>query len=69
MDSALKLENIEKEYGTTYKNKVLFGVDLDIKKGEFCTIIGQVADKSSDRGGVLRKRSSSTTELQRNRKQ
>lgn len=38
MDSVIKLENIIKEYGET---RVLFGINLNIKRGEFCSIIGQ----------------------------
>ncbi len=41
MDSLIKLQKIEKEYGKSVKTKVLFGIDLEIKEGEFVAIIGQ----------------------------
>jgi lipoprotein-releasing system ATP-binding protein len=41
MDSIIKLNNINKEYGTTVKTKVLFDLNLDITEGSFNGIIGQ----------------------------
>lgn len=41
MDKVITLKNIEKEYGTVVKNKVLFDINLDIIEGEFTAIIGQ----------------------------
>lgn len=40
MDSVIKLRQIEKVYGKVIKNKVLHGIDLDIHKGSFTSIIG-----------------------------
>ncbi len=41
MDKVIELCNITKEYGTKTKTKVLFGVDLEVYKGEITAIIGQ----------------------------
>ncbi len=41
MANVITLSKIEKEYGTTFKNKVLFGIDLEINSGEFVSVIGQ----------------------------
>ena len=40
-EKALKLENIEKEYGQKIKTKVLHGISLEIDKHSFTAIIGQ----------------------------
>ncbi|AHM57406.1 ABC-type antimicrobial peptide transport system, ATPase component LolD [Peptoclostridium acidaminophilum DSM 3953] len=39
-DMMLKASKITKVYGKTVKNQVLFDIDLEIKKGEFMSIIG-----------------------------
>lgn len=41
-DEVLKLVNIKKSYGigTPAESEVLHGIDLSIKKGEFCALIG-----------------------------
>ncbi len=36
----LRLENISKTYGSTYKNQVLFNINLDINPGTFLSFIG-----------------------------
>ncbi len=40
MANVIELRNIEKEYGSVIKNKVLFGVNLTIEAGEFVAIVG-----------------------------
>jgi lipoprotein-releasing system ATP-binding protein len=40
MDNIIKMQNIQKEYGTSVKTLVLKGIDLAIEKGEFVSIIG-----------------------------
>ncbi len=39
-NSVIKLKGIEKVYGKVIKNKVLHGIDLNIEKGSFNSIIG-----------------------------
>ncbi|WP_136416541.1 MULTISPECIES: ABC transporter ATP-binding protein [Oxalobacteraceae] len=41
-DEVLRLENISKSYaiGTPAETEVLHGIDLSLKKGEFCALIG-----------------------------
>jgi lipoprotein-releasing system ATP-binding protein len=41
MDNILELKKITKYYGKKIKTQVLFGMDLEIKKGSFNSIIGQ----------------------------
>ncbi len=41
MDSVIRLENIKKSYGDKITTTVLFGVDLNINRGELVAIIGQ----------------------------
>lgn len=41
MDNILELKKITKFYGKKNKTQVLFGMDLEIKKGSFNSIIGQ----------------------------
>jgi lipoprotein-releasing system ATP-binding protein len=38
---ALELKGVEKSYGTRVKTPVLFGIDLEIQSGSFCSLIGQ----------------------------
>lgn len=41
MDNILELKKITKYYGKKIRTQVLFGMDLEIKKGSFNSIIGQ----------------------------
>lgn len=41
MANVIEVKNVEKIYGTTVKTQVLFGINLDIEKESFTSIIGQ----------------------------
>ncbi len=41
MNSLISLKNITKSYGEKIKTEVLHGVNLEIKEGEFCALVGQ----------------------------
>lgn len=41
MDNILELRNITKYYGKKIQTQVLFGMNLEVKKGSFMSIIGQ----------------------------
>lgn len=41
MESVISLRNIKKSYGEKIKTEVLHGIDLEIKEGEFCALVGQ----------------------------
>ncbi len=41
MANVIKLRNVKKTYGSIIKTEVIHGIDLEIKKKSFCSIIGQ----------------------------
>lgn len=52
-NTIIKLNNINKIYGTQVQKQVLFDVDLEIKKGEFVSIIGQSGSGKSTLLNIL----------------
>lgn len=54
MDNVIiKLDNINKIYGNQVKKQVLFDINLEIKKGEFVSIIGQSGSGKSTLLNIL----------------
>ncbi|MFA6889658.1 MAG: ATP-binding cassette domain-containing protein, partial [Bacilli bacterium] len=53
MDNIMELKNITKTYGTKIKTQVLFGIDLEFKKGSFNSIIGQSGSGKSTLLNIL----------------
>ena len=49
----MELKNITKTYGTKIKTQVLFGIDLEFKKGSFNSIIGQSGSGKSTLLNIL----------------
>ncbi|HET6785140.1 MAG TPA: ABC transporter ATP-binding protein [Erysipelotrichaceae bacterium] len=53
MDNIVQLKNITKVYGDKIKTQVLFGLNLDIEKGSFNSIIGQSGSGKSTLLNIL----------------